>query len=110
MNWFLEEEDAPKPWTLADIYADLAQVNDIAEYLDVRRIRVVWWIKRRETTGFPEPIRRWTNIHLYSLEECKAWFERWEAKHRKGTKWTDGAMGYAQERPEYEHDWVEKDQ
>lgn len=107
MNWFLEEDDAPKPWTLADIYADLCQIADIARELNVNHHRVKRWMDRREKIRCPYPVREFANVNLYSMQEWKDWYAAWLAKHPNETKWTVGATGFDQARPAYEHDWTE---
>lgn len=88
--------DAPKPWTLADIYADLCGTEDVAAILDVKKYRVRKWIQRAERIGCPKPVRTIGGYHIYSAEEWRGWFARFQAKHRPNTKWTDDALGFLQ--------------
>lgn len=110
MNWFLEEEDAPKPWTLADIYADLCQKGDIIRELGITQWRLSRWIERRDRIRCPHPVRTFANVQLYSMQEWKDWYAAWLAKHPNDTKWTTKAQTNVKARPEYDHDWLDDDQ
>lgn len=89
-DFFSQEEY--KPWTLAQIYADMAASGDIARALNVLPGRVQAWIRDRETNGCPLPIRMFGPTNVYSLQEWQDWYIRYMDKH----KWLDG---YCAEHP-----------
>jgi hypothetical protein len=93
-NFFdTDDEDDYKPWTLADIYADLGSRIDICKALDVSRYRVNKWILRRERIKAPIPLNRVGNVDVYSVQEWKDWFKDWLNPGRRGrranSKWVD---------------------
>lgn len=96
-NWFgEEEEDTPKPWTLAEIYADLGAIAEIIADLNINRHRMTNWIERQEHTKCPKPVARLGNVKIYSKQEWRDWFAAWNAKHNPETKWTNKAMVHGQ--------------
>lgn len=74
-HWDLPEEFSP--WTLAEIYADLASRDDICAALGVGRPRFRGWNVRKEQIKTPRPIRTLGGVHIYSLEEWRVWFDDW---------------------------------
>lgn len=95
-NWFgLDDEpDEPKPWTLAEIYADLGTIYDVAEAMDITKFRIQEWVHRRERIKSPLPVRVIGGRNIYSIQEWKDWFAHWSKDRRPGTKWTDQAKPY----------------
>lgn len=76
--WSVDDgEESYKPWTLADIYADLALQTTIAEMLDVSTHRMHKWIDRRERIHSPAPLVKLGNLYVYSKQEWKDWFKDW---------------------------------
>lgn len=70
-----------KPWTLAQIYADLGAREDIAIALNVDPRRVKGWIDRRETSRCPMPVFKAGKTHVYSISEWQGWFHRFLETH-----------------------------
>jgi hypothetical protein len=75
-----------EPWTLAQIYADLASQGEIARALNVQHLRVQSWIRRRDGNKCPLPVTRVGPTDVYSIQEWRDWF----AKHLDKNKWLDG--------------------
>lgn len=71
-------DDDDQPWTLARIYADLCSLREVAQELDVDHFRVYRWTARRAKTNAPFPVRKLAGTDIYSMEEWKAWYERWK--------------------------------
>lgn len=85
------DDDGLRPWSLADIYADLGSRQDISKILDVTPFRVEKWLVRRERVKCPYPVRRIGGMDIYSMQEWRDWFEHWEKSHRRDTKWVEDA-------------------
>lgn len=62
---------------VAEIYADLVGIPEIAEGLGVGIHRVRRWIERRESTRCPSPVRALKAGHIYSLREWRGWYALW---------------------------------
>lgn len=94
-KFYLDEPDeptAPVHWTLAQIYADLGTLRDVAKALDVTYWRVHKWVERREKIHCPAPVRRFPRMDVYSIEEWHGWFGVWKKKITRVTpenKWID---------------------
>lgn len=88
-DYFGEDYEEPKIWTLADIYKDLICRTEIAKVLDVNPRRVVQWIQRRQRTKCPKPLRAWGRFHLYSAEEWRVWYAAFQKKHAKRLAYYD---------------------
>lgn len=74
---------------LKEVYDDLGGPVEVAEALNVTIWRVRAWIERRERVHCPQPVRKLTNAHIYSIAEWQGWYRRWSQ-----------TRGYeAQERP-----------
>lgn len=89
-SFWLDDEDDNRPWTLARIYADLGTKVDVCKALDIGEPRMNKWLERRERIKCPQPIRRFGHINVYSIEEWRAWLERWQAKNKQNnpmSKW-----------------------
>lgn len=71
----VEEEVETVP--VAEIYADIAGIAEIADALGVKTTRVKRWIERRYTTNCPMPVRELGVGYIYSLREWRAWFALW---------------------------------
>lgn len=71
-----------EPPTLAEIYADLGAIREIAIALDVRVERVKQWVRMREKTRCPLPVFTLSTGAVYSIADWKAWFKWWAAKKR----------------------------
>src|SRR4051812_21261864 len=102
-NWFEwpdepEQDPEPQVWTLADIYADLGTLNDIAEHLNIKKTRIERWIDRNIHGNVPKPVRMFGAWKIYSKQEWADWFAKFQEGKREGTKWTDNATGYVEER------------
>lgn len=52
---------------------DIVTPSEIADMLGVTRAAVSNWTKRRETTGFPEPVKALSLGGLYSRTEVEEW-------------------------------------
>lgn len=74
----------------AEIYADLAGVQEIAQALGVSTNCVRRWIERRESTGCPAPVRSLAYVHLYSLREWKGWHRLWRITRLRDLRVTSG--------------------
>lgn len=101
-NWFgepdLPEDDEPKPWTLADIYADLGTLKDVSAYLNINPHRARMWVDRREIIKCPYPVRKFGTMHIYSMQEWADWFEHFKKGKKPGTSWTDAGTPYVEKR------------
>lgn len=71
----------PRAWSLADVYADLATEEEVAQRLDVRRQRVREWTRKRDMNKCPLPIKMVARTYVYSFEEWRDWFDRWLRAH-----------------------------
>ncbi len=69
--------DARTKMSMAELYADLGGVNEIAEALGVKLYRVKRWIERRESSTCPAPVRTISGMHIYSIAQWQAWFAVW---------------------------------
>lgn len=74
-HWEIPDEFSP--WTLAEIYADLAARDQVCEALGVKPRRFHHWQMRGDAIKAPRPIRTLGNVHIYSLEEWRTWFDDW---------------------------------
>jgi hypothetical protein len=83
-DFFSQEEY--KPWTLAQIYADMAARGDLAVALNVLPRRVAGWIANREKNGCPLPIRTFGPTDVYSIQEWREWYAAFLEKNQ----WLDG--------------------
>ena len=63
--------------SVADIYADLVGVAEVAAGLGVGIHRVKRWIERREHIGCPHPVRTLKLGNVYSMREWRGWFALW---------------------------------
>ncbi len=70
--------DEPAFIDVADVYADLGGVAEVAQSLGVKVHRVRRWIERRETTHCPAAVRTLANGNIYSLVEWRGWFALWK--------------------------------
>lgn len=75
-----------RPWSLAEVYADLGSRQDIARILNVRERRVVRWLEYRPALRCPYPIRRISHVDVYSMQEWRDWYAYFTEKH-KDKKW-----------------------
>ena len=71
--------DEPEPLTVADVYADLGGVAEVADALGpaVSARRVQRWVERRAATGCPEPVVRTGRTHIYSITHWRDWYALW---------------------------------
>lgn len=90
-DFFNQEEY--QPWTLAQIYADLAASGEVARALNVPPGRVQAWIRDRATNGCPMPIRMLGPTNVFSLQEWQDWYMRYLENH----KWL---VGHTAEHPD----------
>lgn len=60
-----------------EVYADLAGVREVAAQLGVKASRVRRWIERRESTGCPDPVCRFSCGDIYSMTAWRGWFALW---------------------------------
>jgi hypothetical protein len=73
--------DLGQPWTLAQVYADLGGKAEIGRTLNVTKARVHKWVSSKEQIGAPRALRRIGNVDIYSMQEWKDWFVKWEKLH-----------------------------
>lgn len=92
--WDLPDEEQPKPWTLADIYADLGTLTDVAQALDIKYTRISMWQARKERVKPPKPVRSIARLDLYSIQEWRDWFAKWLEGKKPNTAWTHNAQKY----------------
>ena len=72
----------PKSWTLADVYADLVTLHDVAKQFNIRLPRVLRWVKYREQNNCPQPILSFgLRSNVYSMEEWVVWYDKWLVAH-----------------------------
>lgn len=74
-------DDEQQRWTLAQIYDDLTSKENIPRALNVTEARLHNWIRRREEIKCPYPIKRLSGVDIYSMQEWRDWYARWEAAH-----------------------------
>ncbi len=74
---------------LADVYADIVGVWEIADELGVGIHRVRRWIDRRNSTRCPSPVRELKAGNLYSLADWRGWYALWRITRGSET-WLNG--------------------
>lgn len=89
-----------QPWTLAQIYADLASRRDVARALNVSETRMASWLRYRDAFKCPRPVTRVGPTDVYSIQEWRDWFVKYLDKH----KWLDGTC-LEHESKEQQMDW-----
>lgn len=70
-----------QPWTLAQIYADLASRRDVAIALNINERRLADWLRRRDVHNCPRPVTRVGPTDVYSIQEWRDWFAKYLEKH-----------------------------
>lgn len=70
-----------------DMQADLVGTFEIAANLGVEHNNVKQWVRRRQSTGSPEPIVRLRRGAIYSLAEWKGWYAVWRVTRGQETWW-----------------------
>lgn len=71
------DRNTMKPWSIAEVYADLGSRQDISRVLNVSPYRVNNWLVRRDEINSPRPVRRLGHVDVYSMQEWRDWFDRW---------------------------------
>jgi hypothetical protein len=90
-QFWMDDEEPKKTWTLKDVYDDLGTKTDVAAVLDVTIWRMNMWLTRRERIHCPMPIRRLGAVDVYSISEWKVWFARWTGDPKRA-KWVEKTM------------------
>lgn len=61
--------------TYEEVLEDIVGLREVAKALGVRAGLVDRWRQKKETNGFPDPIKKLDGLHLYSMKQMSEWFE-----------------------------------